>query len=106
MISLHNTTNLRYMKQRCSFLDNLPSFNYNMGAGKMRKTYVFKKVKKTHTSPLGSTLMQIMLSEASVFCNPSIKENWIHQPHKQVLQHVIKNPDTLKLNLAINLFEN
>ena len=73
----------RYMKRRCAFLDNLPSFNYNTGAGEYVKNEHGSMV-TTDTKHLGSTLMTTMLNEVSDFCDPAIKENWSLKPHQQV----------------------
>lgn len=71
------------MKIRCGFLDNLPSFNYNVGFGEFLKSEQGSKV-ATDTRQLGSTLMSTMLREVSDFCDPAIKENWSLKPHQQV----------------------
>lgn len=72
---------LRYMKRRCEFLDQLPFFNYNTGAG----IYIKETASQTNTRQLGSTLMRTMLQEVSDFCDPGIKENWSLKPHQQVI---------------------
>ena len=67
------------MKRRCMFLDQLPFFNYNKGAGE----YITDENGKTvpsDTRHLGSTLMQAMLNEVEDFC----VGNWSHKPHGQV----------------------
>ena len=71
------------MERRCNFLENLPAFNYNTGAGE----YILNEQKKqvrTNTKQLGSTLMKTMLKEVQDFCDPAIKENWSLKPHQQV----------------------
>ena len=73
----------RYMKRRCHFLDNCPSFNYNSGVGELQVDESGKKT-PTNTKQLGSTLMQTMLMEVGDFCDPKIKENWSLKPHQQV----------------------
>ena len=72
-------SNYRYMKRRCTFLDNLPAFNYNTGYGE----YIGER-QKTDTRHLGSTLMQTMLKEVTDFCDPRIKESWSQEAHQQV----------------------
>ena len=74
----------RYMKRRCEFLDCLPAFNYNNGAG-VYKTNELGMKYTTNTKQLGSTLMNTMLKEVSDFCDPSIKENWSLKAHQQVV---------------------
>ena len=74
----------RYMKRRCGFLDNLPAFNYNSGAGE----YI-SAGKRTDTRQLGSTLMRTMISEVGDFCDPTIKENWSFKPHQQVFTRAL-----------------
>lgn len=71
------------MKRRCAFLDNLPAFNYNTGAGEYYKSETGQKM-VTDTRQLGSTLMETMLKEVADFCDPDIKENWSLKPHQQV----------------------
>lgn len=73
----------RYMKCRCDFLDNLPAFNYNTGAGEYVTNEGGVKV-VTNTQQLGSTLMSTMIREVSDFCDPTIKENWALKAHQQV----------------------
>ena len=70
------------MKRRCTFLDNLPAFNYNAGYGE----YTGPKGQRqtTDTRYLGSTLMQTMLKEVTDFCDPSTKESWSQKAHQQV----------------------
>ena len=72
------------MKRRCGFLDCLPAYNFNTGAGE----YITDKQGKkmiTDTRQLGSTLMTTMLREVEDFCDPTIKESWSLKPHQQVL---------------------
>ena len=68
------------MKRRCTFLDNLPAFNYNTGSGE--HIVVDGERQRTDTRHLGSTLMQTMLKEVTGFCDPSIRES--SQAHLQV----------------------
>ena len=72
------------MKRRCAFLDNLPAFNYNAGAGEILVDETSGKEVKTDTHQLGSTLMQIMLEEVGNFCDPALKRNWGDKPYQQV----------------------
>ena len=72
------------MKRRCAFLDDLPAFNYNTGAGEILFDETAGKKVKTDTRQLGSTLMQTMLEEVGNFCDPDIKRNWGDKPHQQV----------------------
>ena len=72
----------RYMKRRCDFLDNLPFFNFNHGTG--IEFFEDKQPVRTDLKHLGSTLMCMMLSEVSDFCDPNIKENWTYKAHQQV----------------------
>ena len=58
------------MERRCRFLDNLPAYNYNVGAGIMVRTG-----EVTDTRHLGSTLMAAMIKEAEQFCHPCIEED-------------------------------
>ena len=71
------------MERRCSFLDNLPAFNYNTGGGECF-TDEHGELVYTDTKRLGSTLMTTMLKEVEDFCDPAIKENWSLKPHQQV----------------------
>ena len=73
----------RYMNRRCGFLDSLPAFNFNTGAGEYLKDEEGKRV-RTDTKQLGSTLMATMLREVEDFCDPAIKDNWSLKPHQQV----------------------
>ena len=58
------------MKRRCWFLDNLPAYNYNTGAGiRMEGGDV------TDTKTLGSTLITAMIREARQFCHPCFNDN-------------------------------
>ncbi len=75
-----------YMKRRCTFLDNMPAFNYNQCRGEHKK--VNGKDIWTDTSKLGSTLMRTMLKEVSDFCDPQMKESWSQQPHQQVSRYL------------------
>lgn len=96
----------RYVNRRCSFLDSLPGFNFNMGLGEyqydwekrvstdtrqlfnMGKEAAFSEYSHcrpyTDTRQLGSTLMTTMIKEVEDFCDPDIKENWSLKPHQQV----------------------
>ena len=67
------------MWRRCEFLEKFPGFVYNTGYGE----YLDKKT-VTNTTKLGSTLLEIMLEEVSIFCNPDIKGSWGQRPHQQV----------------------
>ena len=69
----------RYMNRRCRFLDELPGYNYNIGAGE-----VLYNEKRSDTRKLGSTIMETMLAEVENFCDPKIKDNWTCKPHQQV----------------------
>ena len=71
------------MKRRCGFLETLPAFIYNTGAGEYITNEQGKRV-RTDTRQLGSTLMTTMLREVEDFCHPAIKENWSLKPHQQV----------------------
>ena len=66
------------MYQRCSFLDNLPAFNFNNGVGAWRDGI------PTDTTKLGSTLMKAMLQEVNEICDPTTKQNWANKTHQQV----------------------
>ena len=70
------------MNRRCSFLDSLPAFNFNMGGGEHQYDSVGRWT--TDTKQLGSTLMTTMIREVVDFCDPGIKENWSLKPHQQV----------------------
>ena len=70
------------MNRRCSFLDSLPGFNFNMGLGEYFGSW--EKRVCTDTRQLGSTLMTTMIREVEDFCDPDIKENWSLKPHQQV----------------------
>ena len=72
---------VRYMNRRCAFLENLPGFNYNPGAGEYKKK---GSDDKTDTTELGSTLMKTMLHEVEEFCDPVSKHDWSMKPHQQV----------------------
>ena len=72
------------MWRRCEFLENFPGFIYNTGHGE----YIKETNTITDTRYLGSTLMETMLNEVSVFCNPSMKDDWGKQPHQQVTNHL------------------
>ena len=74
----------RYMNRRCGFLDTLPAFNFNTGAGEYLTDQEGKRV-RTDTKQLGSTLMTTMLREVEDFCDPAIKDNWSLKPHQQVM---------------------
>ncbi len=71
------------MKIRCSFLDKLPTFNYNAGFGEYKVNEQGNRA-ATDTRQLGSTLMSTMLKEVGDFCDPAIKDNWSLKPHQQV----------------------
>ena len=73
----------RYMNRRCGFLDTLPAFQFNTGAGEYLIDEEGKRV-RTDTKQLGSTLMTTMLREVEDFCDPAIKDNWSLKPHQQV----------------------
>ena len=74
----------RYMKRRCEFLDNLPAFNYNTGAGEFILDKHYQQLGMTDTRQLGSTLMRAMLKEVSDFCDPTIKANGSKISHELV----------------------
>ena len=65
------------MKRRCWFLDNLPAYNYNTGAGiRMESGEV------TDTRHLGSTLIATMIREAEQVCHPCLDDDRdYHQVH-------------------------
>ena len=71
------------MKRRCEFLDRLPYFNYNQGAG-IEFGATPRTRERVDYEHLGSTLMKTMLDEVNDFCDPAIKENWSLKPHQQV----------------------
>ena len=71
------------MERRCRFLDNMPAFNYNNGAGEYIKIGGTRR--RSDTRHLGSTLMETMLKEVADFCDPKIKESWTEKGHQQVL---------------------
>ena len=71
------------------FLDNLPAFNYNRGAGEY--IVVNGRRVQTDTRELGSTLVQMMLKEVEDFCDPNIKDNWSHKAHQQVSEKLMLN---------------
>ena len=71
------------MKRRCDFLENIPAFYYNTGAGELITDEQGNKI-KTDTRQLGSTIMQTMLDEVANFCDPDMKKNWSSKPHQQV----------------------
>ena len=69
------------MKRRCWFLDNLPAYNYNTGAG-----IRMKGGEITDTRHLGSTLISAMIREAKQVCCPcSDDDSDYHQVHARVL---------------------
>ena len=70
------------MERRCRFLDNMPAFNYNNGAGEYITTGGTRH--RSDTRHLGSTLMETMLREVADFCDPEIKESWTQKGHQQV----------------------
>ena len=63
------------MKRRCSFLDDMPAFNYNTGVGEVIKGQDGKNI-PTDTRCLGSTLMSTMLEEVENFCGLAFIDNW------------------------------
>ena len=71
------------MKRRCTFLDNLPAFNYNTGVGEIMEGEDGMQI-YTDTHHLGSTFMSTMLNEVRNFCDPAIMKNWAEKPHQQV----------------------
>ena len=81
------------MERRCKFLDTLPAFNFNTGAGEYLLDERNKRV-CTNTRQLGSTLMKTMLKEVHDFCDPAIKENWSLKPHQQVTAHTAEKETT------------
>ena len=82
------------MERRCKFLDTLPAFNFNTGAGEYLLDERNKRV-RTNTRQLGSTLMKTMLKEVHDFCDPAIKENWALKPHQQVTALAAKKEITM-----------
>ena len=70
------------MNRRCSFLDDLPAFNYNTGVGESIKGEDGKQ-SFTDTRHLGSILMNTMLKEVENFCDPTIK-SWMETSHQRV----------------------
>ena len=72
------------MSRRCTFLDNLPSFNRNTGFGEIIKNQTREKV-KTDTRQLGSILMKAMLDEVETFCDPVAMSTSAKEPHQQVI---------------------
>ena len=83
----------RYMKRRCTFLDNLSAFNYNVGYGE----YIGER-QRTDTRHLGSTLMETMLKEVTDFCDPSIKESWSQEAHQQVCDFTTVLPSCIHIH--------
>jgi len=71
------------MERRCRFLDNMPAFNYNTGAG----VYIYTggKLHRSDTKQLGSTLMETMLKEVTNFCDPENMKSWTQKGHQQVV---------------------
>ena len=69
------------MWRRCDFLESFPGFIYNQGQGELIRPGVY-----SDTTCLGSTLMETMLEEVEVFCDPSKKDTWEQRPHQQVLE--------------------
>ena len=55
------------MRRRCEVLENFPGFNYNMT-----------------NKELGSTLMEAMIREVTMFLDPSNKRKWQSQHTHQV----------------------
>jgi hypothetical protein len=79
---------IKYMKRRCAFLDVIPAFNFNTGAGEYYDDPETKQKEVSNTRQLGSTLMETMLKEAEDFCS-LVKHNWLNEPHQQVSLEVI-----------------
>lgn len=73
------------MKRRCSFLDNLPAYNYNSGGTELIVHFKGKNV-GNNTHQLGSTLMKSFLKEVEEFCDPALQADWSKNPHRQVMQ--------------------
>lgn len=69
------------MKRRCSFLNKMPGFIYNIGQGEAHKG---ETNMRTDTRQLGSTLMGTMLREVKEFCSLHIKRDWTQKAHQQV----------------------
>lgn len=76
-----------YMWRRCEFLEKFPGFVYNTGFGEYIE-YQGRRI-LSNTEHLGSTLMEAMLEEVSVFCNSNLKGGWGERPHQQVLIFII-----------------
>lgn len=72
------------MKRRCEFLDTLPAFNYNSGRGEVLKINQLGIPSYSNTEQLGSTLMNAMLKEVGIFCDPKITEEWTREEYQQV----------------------
>ena len=71
------------MKRRCTFLDNLPAFNFNDGGGRYKQKQSGRRI-EVDTTTLGSTLMSSMLKEVEHFCDPKQIGDWTKNPHQQV----------------------
>ena len=84
----------RYMKRRCAFLDAIPAFNFNTGAGEYYDDPETRQKEVSNTRQLGSTLMETMLKEAEDFCS-LVKQNWLNEPHQQVSLEVILKATSL-----------
>ena len=77
----------RYMYRRCKFLDECPGFIFNIGKGEVLKKRQFRKDPiYTNTEHLGSILMETMLEEVKVFCNPEVTKKWANPEYQQVCQ--------------------
>ncbi|CAI8052619.1 E3 ubiquitin-protein ligase rnf213-alpha [Geodia barretti] len=78
---------IKYMKRRCAFLDVIPAFNFNTGAGEYYDDPETRQKEVSNTRQLGSTLMETMLKEAEDFCS-LVKQNWLNEPHQQLIYEI------------------
>ena len=72
----------RYMRRRCSFLENCAGFNYNTGHANYTPTKDGYILHDTHH--LGSTLMDAMISEVRDFCDYESQQGFSLKPCQQV----------------------
>ena len=75
--------------RRCKFLDELPAYNYNQGAGEVKVLEDGRKI-YTSTDKLGSTLMNTMLDEVAQFCSSAFKKEWSENVHNQVRNKILE----------------
>ena len=66
-------------------MEHFPGFIYNTGGGEYIE-YQGRRI-LTDTRRLGSTLMETMLDEVAMFCDPNMKGCWGERPHQQVSAH-------------------